>query len=82
MACGQPVVASKFGGIRNTIVNGEDGLLVDPKNPREFADAMIKLINDKAYKQKLAAAAYKKIQEEYSWEAIAKRFLAFFDKYM
>jgi len=82
MACGQPVVASKFGGIRNTIVNGEDGLLVDPKNPREFADAMIRLINDRAYKQKLATAAYKKIQEEYSWEAIAKRFLTFFDKYM
>ncbi len=82
MACGKPVVASKFGGIRNTIVSGEDGLLIDPKNPVEFADAMIKLIKDPAYKEKLGSAAYKKIREEYSWEAIANRFLQFFSNYM
>ncbi|MEA3480014.1 MAG: glycosyltransferase, partial [Bacteroidota bacterium] len=82
MACGQPVVASRFGGIRNTINNGEDGLLVDPTDPREFADAMIKLLKDKDYNEKLGAAAYKKIQNEYSWEAIADRFLKFYSKYM
>jgi mannosylfructose-phosphate synthase len=82
MACGQPVVASKFGGIRNTIIDGKDGLLVNPQDPREFADAMIKLLRDKDYKEKLSKAAYRKIQEEYSWEAIASRFLSFFTKYI
>jgi mannosylfructose-phosphate synthase len=40
MACGRPVVASKFGGIRNVITSGENGLLVDPQNAEEFAGAM------------------------------------------
>jgi glycosyltransferase involved in cell wall biosynthesis len=82
MACGQPVVASKFGGIRNTIVDGKDGLLINPQDPHEFADAMLKLLKDRAFKEKLSTAAYKKIHEEYSWEAIASRFLSFFTKYI
>jgi mannosylfructose-phosphate synthase len=82
MACGQPVVASKFGGIRNTIIDGRDGLLINPQDPREFANAMIKLLKDRAFKEKLSKAAYKKIHEEYSWEAIASRFLNFFSKYI
>jgi glycosyltransferase involved in cell wall biosynthesis len=82
MACGKPVVASKFGGIRNVIENGKNGFLVDPSDPKEFADAMIKLIKNEKLTKALGMAAYKKIREEYSWEAIADRFLKFYNQYM
>jgi glycosyltransferase involved in cell wall biosynthesis len=81
MACGTPVVASKFGGIRNAITNGVNGLLIDPTNTEEFANAMIKVLKDDELRKKMAMAAHKMIAEEYSWEAIADRFLAFYEKY-
>lgn len=82
MACGTPVVASKFGGIRNTIKNGYNGLLVDPSNPREFADAMLSLLSDEEKCQEIGRNAWKVIREEYSWEAIARRHLEFYNKYI
>ena len=78
MACGRPVVASKFGGIRNVINTDENGILVDPKNPKEFANAMIKVLTNKTFSDKIGNAAYKTIQDEYSWEAIAQRHLSFY----
>jgi glycosyltransferase involved in cell wall biosynthesis len=82
MACGRPVVASKFGGIRNVITSGESGLLVDPQNDQEFAGAMQKLLQDKEMSDRLRETGRKIIQEKYSWEAIAERHLEFYGKYM
>lgn len=82
MACGTPVVASKFGGIRNTIRNGYNGYLVDPGDPREFADAILELLRDEPKRKKIGHNAYKVILEEYSWEAIARRHIEFYKRFM
>jgi len=81
MACGRPVVASKFGGIRNVINTNENGILVDPQNPKEFANAIIELLTNKTFSENIGKAAYKTIQDEYSWEAIAQRHLSFYQSY-
>jgi mannosylfructose-phosphate synthase len=82
MACGTPVVASKFGGIRNTIRNGYNGYLVDSANPREFADAILDLLQNEEKRKEIGENAYKVILEEYSWEAIARRHIAFYETYI
>ena len=81
MACGKPVVASVFGGIRNVINNGVNGLLVDPSKPKEFAEAIIKLLKDNKLRENIGIEAYNTIQKYYSWEAIAGRFLKFYSDY-
>ncbi len=81
MACGKTVVASKLGGIRNVINNGENGILVDPSNSEEFADSMIRLLKDEKLNQKLGDKAHQIIVREYSWEAIADKFLEFYYQY-
>lgn len=81
MACGKPVVASKFGGIKQVISDGVNGLLVNPKDPKEFADAMIKLLTDKSYRDQLGQAANKLIVEEYSWVAKAEKHIHFYQSY-
>ena len=82
MACGTPVVASKFGGIRNVISSGENGLLVDPSNPREFADAMTTILKDRQLAESMGKEGYKTIQKYYSWEAIAEKHIAFYERFM
>jgi mannosylfructose-phosphate synthase len=82
MSCGTPVVASKFGGIRNTIKSGYNGFLVDPSNPREFADTILILLQDEDIRKEIGRHAYEVMLEEYSWEAIAKRHLEFYYNFM
>ncbi len=82
MACGKPVVASKFGGIRDVISSGESGLLIDPSNVREFADAMTTLLRDRQLANRMGQMACKTIQRQFCWEAIAERHIAFYEKFI
>ena len=82
MACGKAVVASKFGGIRNVITHGVDGMLVDAANPREFADVLIDLLSDDKKREAMGLAARALIEKEFSWKAIAEKFLRFYSKYI
>ncbi|MCF8230356.1 MAG: glycosyltransferase [Bacteroidales bacterium] len=82
MACGTPVVASKYGGIRTVLENGIDGMLVDPSDAEEFAGIMIKILTDKKLRRKLSEEGYKTVHREFSWEAIADKFLKFYREYM
>lgn len=81
MASGKAVIASKFGGIRNVITHGKDGMLVDAANPQEFADALLELLSDDDKRDKMGLAARDLIEREFSWEAIANKFLDFYQKY-
>ncbi|MFC2069606.1 glycosyltransferase [Chloroflexota bacterium] len=81
MACGTPVVASKLGGIREVISSGEDGILIDPTNAEEFADAMINLLKDRDLVADMGKKAYKSVYKHYSWDAIARRHIEFYEKY-
>ena len=47
-AFGKPVVASKHGGSKEAVLDGETGLLVDPTDTREVASALIRLLKDKS----------------------------------
>jgi len=82
MACGRPVIASKFGGIREVISPGENGLLVDPSNTSELADAMIMLLRDRQLAESMGQRGYKTIHRYFSWEAIAEKHIAFYEKFM
>ncbi|GAI87397.1 unnamed protein product [marine sediment metagenome] len=44
LACGRPLVASKVGGIPETIFNDKLGILVEKENPAALADGIIKAL--------------------------------------
>jgi mannosylfructose-phosphate synthase len=81
MACGTPVVASKLGGIREVITHGKNGLLVDPTNANEFANAIIMLLQNKKLLSSMELEARKSVQDCYSWDAIARRHIQFYNNY-
>ena len=44
MAMGRPVITTDVAGCRDTIVDGESGLLIPPRDPAALAQAMLRLI--------------------------------------
>jgi len=82
MACAKPVIASKFGGIKDVISSEDNGLLIDPSNTSEFADAMIMLLRDRRLAETMGQEGCNTIHSYFSWEAIAERHIAFYEKLM
>ena len=82
MACGKTVVASKFGGIRDVITDGETGILIDPTDKKEFSEAMLDLLNNPEKAERIGLNARQMIVDHYSWEAIARRHIEFYKKYI
>ncbi|TYO96450.1 glycosyltransferase [Desulfallas thermosapovorans] len=47
MSCGRPVVATKAVGITELVMDGKNGILVEPRNSAAAAEALIKLLDDR-----------------------------------
>ena len=57
MASGVPVVAANAGGFRESVRDRENGLLVDPHNPQDFAAAIVELATEAGLRHALGASA-------------------------
>ena len=55
--CGIPTIGSRIYGVTDAIIDGETGLLVEPRNARQLADAMHVLSTDRDLRIKLGRAA-------------------------
>jgi glycosyltransferase involved in cell wall biosynthesis len=56
MACGLPAISTRLVGIPDLVRHEETGLLVDPKRADEIADALVRLMTDRALAERLAQA--------------------------
>jgi glycosyltransferase involved in cell wall biosynthesis len=54
-ALGCPVVASRVGGIPTSVADGQDGLLVPPRDPQALAEAIARVLDDLALRGRLIA---------------------------
>ncbi len=87
MACNTPVVASKVGGIKEVVVDGETGILVpleqektapfEASHPDKFsmdlATAVNKLIADENLRESMGKKGRKRVEQYFGWSAIAKQ---------
>lgn len=67
-AAGLPVVAGNGGAIPEVVVQGETGLLVDPRSPEAVAEAVVTLLRDPALARAMGAAARRRALQEFSYE--------------
>ena len=62
---GKPVVAGNVGGIPQQIKDGENGFLVDPRNYKDCADRVIKLLKDPKLSQRMGQRARESVKEKF-----------------
>jgi glycosyltransferase involved in cell wall biosynthesis len=69
-ACATPSVASDSPGLRESVVDGETGILVPHGEVRPLAEALGRLLRDRELHARLARGA-RSFAEKFSWEASA-----------
>ncbi len=73
MACAVPVVGSAVGGIRYSVVDGETGLLVPPRDPQALSRALQKVLQDDALRDRLGHAGAYRVRDHFDWARIAQQ---------
>jgi len=68
MAAGKAIVASRVGGIPSILEHGREALLVPPRDYVAFAQAISRLLDDPAERQRLGDAARRRQQAEFRFE--------------
>ena len=68
-ACGKPVIGGRSGGMPEAIEEGKSGLLVDPENSRELADALTRLLTDSTLAAELGAYGRQRVLTQLNWHS-------------
>jgi glycosyltransferase involved in cell wall biosynthesis len=74
MASGTPLVASRTGALPE--VTGDAAVLVEPGDPEELAAALRDLLDSPERRASLAQAAWHRVQERFTWSAVARAVVA------
>ena len=67
MSYGLPCVASDVGGVPSLIQDGQNGLLVPPRDSDSLGNALSELLYHPQLRKELGGAARKTIQDHFSW---------------
>jgi D-inositol-3-phosphate glycosyltransferase len=80
MACATPVIGSAVGGIKTTVLEGNTGYLVPPKNPQALAERLALLHDDPEHARALGEAGCRHVHQFYTWKSVAERIAAIYEK--
>lgn len=69
----KPVIATTVGGFPELVEHGKTGLLVPPNDENALAEAIIRLLKNDELRREMGENAYRKMQEEMSWDKIAEK---------
>jgi len=72
---GLPVVASDIEGIRDAVIDGQNGFLIPHDNHALFARTIIKLLSDERQRTSTGERARKFVLEACSWDMAAGKYL-------
>ncbi len=77
MATGRPIVATNIDGYATVVRNGEEGILVPPRDSESLAEALVRLLNDEPLRRSMGEKGLLRAQE-FSWDEIALRVVEYY----
>ena len=79
MATGRPIVATNINGYATVVRNGEEGLLVPPKDSRSLSEALVKLLTDEPLRLAMGRKGLAR-SREFSWDEIAVKIVSYYQE--
>ena len=76
----KPVISTRSHGIPFTVQDGKNGILVEPENPIELADAIKKLLLNEDLRNRLGTSGYNFVHEECNCVSMAKNSLKLYEQ--
>jgi glycosyltransferase involved in cell wall biosynthesis len=80
MACSLPVISTPTGGIRDFLVDGQNGLLVEAGNFQQLCDAIQRLLIDASLARSLGSAARSTARARYARHVVLDQHIDLFDR--
>ncbi len=82
MSCGTPLIATRAGAIPEVVGEGEGAgaVLVPPRDSGAIAQEILRLLDDEEARTALGAAARERVEENYSWAAVAAKTVAAYQR--
>jgi glycosyltransferase involved in cell wall biosynthesis len=74
-ACAKVVVSANLEGLQDAIINGKNGFMVEPGNVAQYAKKIQAILNDDEFRIAFGKRAQEFTFENFSWSAVAKRYL-------
>lgn len=78
-SCGIPVIASNIEGIKDAIVDGKNGFLVESENPNQFIFILNKLLKDDKYRKSFADKAKEYVFLNFNWKKISNDYIKIYE---
>jgi len=72
-ACGLPVIATDVGGVRETLLDGETGILIPVDSADALAAAILTLAGEAKLRARMGAAGRRFICEHYEWDLCVEK---------
>lgn len=79
MASGVPIVASRIPGFAAVVKDGEQGLLVPPRDSEALCEALKRLLSDAGMREEMGRAAAQHARN-WSWDEVSSEVLAFYEE--
>lgn len=75
MASGLPVIATPVGGIPDFLEDGKTGLFCKVGDAEDIGRKIVTMLNDSSLRERIVVNAKRLIEERYTWDIIAQRFI-------
>jgi glycosyltransferase involved in cell wall biosynthesis len=78
LAMGKALVGSQLGPGREVIIDGFNGILCDPKNPKDIAQKVIYLLENKEVSRRVGENARLTVEQNFNLDKLVQDNIAFY----
>jgi len=79
-SCGRPIVTTNVPGCREIVKQGENGILVPPKDPQALAHGLYRLIKDGKLRKKMGKKGREMVVQDFSEKNIVNKTMEFYKR--